>query len=96
MIVHFFLIIIFHKQVAWYPDQPSLDDQRSMVDFFAALARFYPCTWYVLDPVWLLLLWLLLLLPGSRPKRRFIFSLNFLSLELYLPVASRDVDGDRT
>ena len=36
---------LFSPQAAWYPDNPSPDEQTMMTNFFEALARFYPCTY---------------------------------------------------
>jgi mitochondrial FAD-linked sulfhydryl oxidase len=44
------MLVVFHcllNKAAWYPEQPTVDDKKSMVRFFSALARFYPCPWYV-------------------------------------------------
>jgi mitochondrial FAD-linked sulfhydryl oxidase len=38
-----------NKKVAWYPDEPSTEDQQQMKGFFGALAKFYPCTWCAED-----------------------------------------------
>lgn len=40
---------LLHSMVAWYPDQPTIQDQRSMKDFFISLSKFYPCTYCAND-----------------------------------------------
>lgn len=42
-------VIMLPPKVAWYPDNPSKNDQTLMVSFFSAVARFYPCTWCAAD-----------------------------------------------
>jgi hypothetical protein len=37
------------RQAAWYPDNPSKEDQKSMKQFFSSFARFYPCTYCAED-----------------------------------------------
>jgi len=34
---------------AWYPDNPSEEDERMMTQFMNAFARFYPCTYCAKD-----------------------------------------------
>ena len=34
---------LVHSMVAWYPDNPSKEDERMMTQFMNAFARFYPC-----------------------------------------------------
>jgi hypothetical protein len=29
---------------AWYPEKPSIEEQKSMTDFIQGLSKFYPCT----------------------------------------------------
>ena len=36
-------------KVAWYPDEPSPEDQQQMKGFFGALSKFYPCPWCAED-----------------------------------------------
>eukprot|EP00970_Alexandrium_tamarense_P002237 scaffold323_cov188-Alexandrium_tamarense.AAC.4 len=40
---------LLHSMAAWYPNQPSSQDEQFMSDFMKALARFYPCTWCASD-----------------------------------------------
>mmetsp|Transcript_13196 Transcript_13196/g.17267 ORF Transcript_13196/g.17267 Transcript_13196/m.17267 type:complete len:223 (-) Transcript_13196:76-744(-) len=40
---------LLHSMAAWYPDEPTRQDQQSITQFFDAFARFYPCTWCALD-----------------------------------------------
>ncbi|GAX18493.1 hypothetical protein FisN_10Hh309 [Fistulifera solaris] len=40
---------LLHTMAAWYPDQPTAEDQQHMESFMSALARFYPCTWCARD-----------------------------------------------
>mmetsp|Transcript_26381 Transcript_26381/g.53576 ORF Transcript_26381/g.53576 Transcript_26381/m.53576 type:complete len:126 (-) Transcript_26381:736-1113(-) len=34
---------LVHSMAAWYPDNPSEEDERMMTQFMNAFARFYPC-----------------------------------------------------
>ncbi|GKY94932.1 hypothetical protein MPSEU_000458100 [Mayamaea pseudoterrestris] len=40
---------LLHSMAAWYPDQPSETEQTLVRHFFAAIARFYPCTYCAED-----------------------------------------------
>mmetsp|Transcript_100158 Transcript_100158/g.287738 ORF Transcript_100158/g.287738 Transcript_100158/m.287738 type:complete len:167 (-) Transcript_100158:241-741(-) len=40
---------LLHSMAAWYPEEPSNEDQRQMKGFFQALATFYPCSWCAED-----------------------------------------------
>jgi len=40
---------LLHSMAAWYPENPSTEEQNMMVNFVSALARFYPCTWCASD-----------------------------------------------
>jgi mitochondrial FAD-linked sulfhydryl oxidase len=40
---------LLHTMAAWYPDEPTDNDQTTMKRFFTALGRFYPCPWCAHD-----------------------------------------------
>lgn len=40
---------LLHAMTAWYPDKPTVDEQKKMTGFFQALALFYPCVWCAED-----------------------------------------------
>jgi len=40
---------LLHTMAAWYPDQPTQQEQTSMTNFVQGLAQFYPCTWCAKD-----------------------------------------------
>lgn len=40
---------LLHSMAAWYPDQPTDEDQKAMKRFFEGLAKFYPCTYCAED-----------------------------------------------
>eukprot|EP00546_Thalassionema_frauenfeldii_P000643 CAMPEP_0178937006 /NCGR_PEP_ID=MMETSP0786-20121207/25502_1 /TAXON_ID=186022 /ORGANISM="Thalassionema frauenfeldii, Strain CCMP 1798" /LENGTH=130 /DNA_ID=CAMNT_0020615499 /DNA_START=154 /DNA_END=546 /DNA_ORIENTATION=+ len=40
---------LLHSMAAWYPDNPTKEEQTMMVGFMTTLARFYPCTWCAAD-----------------------------------------------
>eukprot|EP00563_Minutocellus_polymorphus_P004459 CAMPEP_0181043842 /NCGR_PEP_ID=MMETSP1070-20121207/12932_1 /TAXON_ID=265543 /ORGANISM="Minutocellus polymorphus, Strain NH13" /LENGTH=188 /DNA_ID=CAMNT_0023122215 /DNA_START=161 /DNA_END=724 /DNA_ORIENTATION=- len=40
---------LIHSMAAWYPDNPSREDERMMTQFMNAFARFYPCTYCATD-----------------------------------------------
>lgn len=49
MLSSFGATAFIQRQAAWYPNQPSSQDEQFMSDFMKALARFYPCTWCASD-----------------------------------------------
>mmetsp|Transcript_7972 Transcript_7972/g.8816 ORF Transcript_7972/g.8816 Transcript_7972/m.8816 type:complete len:188 (+) Transcript_7972:54-617(+) len=40
---------LLHSMAAWYPENPTTEEQSMMVNFVSSLARFYPCTWCASD-----------------------------------------------
>jgi hypothetical protein len=38
-----------HYKAAWYPDKPTVEQERKMVNFMDALATFYPCSYCAED-----------------------------------------------
>ena len=40
---------LLHSMAAWYPDQPTKQQQNGMTNFFQTLAAFYPCTYCAED-----------------------------------------------
>mmetsp|Transcript_4868 Transcript_4868/g.9010 ORF Transcript_4868/g.9010 Transcript_4868/m.9010 type:complete len:172 (+) Transcript_4868:73-588(+) len=40
---------LLHSMAAWYPDEPSTEDEHFMTSFMASFARFYPCPWCATD-----------------------------------------------
>ena len=38
-----FMYVFSFKKAAWYPDNPSREDERMISQFMNAFARFYPC-----------------------------------------------------
>jgi len=44
-----FMYVFSLKKAAWYPDNPSREDERMISQFMNAFARFYPCTYCAKD-----------------------------------------------
>lgn len=40
---------LLHSIAAWYPNQPTTDDQSQMTNLFHSLAQFYPCSYCASD-----------------------------------------------
>ena len=40
---------LLHSMAAWYPDQPTAQEESMIRSFFQSFARFYPCTWCAED-----------------------------------------------
>eukprot|EP00980_Cylindrotheca_fusiformis_P024492 scaffold11961_cov122-Cylindrotheca_fusiformis.AAC.4 len=40
---------LLHSMAAWYPENPTNDQQTRMKSFMTTLAEFYPCTWCAAD-----------------------------------------------
>eukprot|EP00553_Chaetoceros_curvisetus_P015549 CAMPEP_0204647918 /NCGR_PEP_ID=MMETSP0718-20130828/6896_1 /ASSEMBLY_ACC=CAM_ASM_000674 /TAXON_ID=230516 /ORGANISM="Chaetoceros curvisetus" /LENGTH=169 /DNA_ID=CAMNT_0051670613 /DNA_START=51 /DNA_END=557 /DNA_ORIENTATION=+ len=40
---------LLHSMAAWYPNQPSQEEQNKMSQFMDALSIFYPCTYCATD-----------------------------------------------
>lgn len=40
---------LLHSMAAWYPDNPTDEDQSAMRGFITGLAKFYPCTYCAED-----------------------------------------------
>jgi len=40
---------LLHSMAAWYPENPTHDDQIAMKGFISTLAKFYPCTYCAAD-----------------------------------------------
>lgn len=36
---------LLHSMAAWYPDNPTPNEETLIRQFFNSFARFYPCTW---------------------------------------------------
>lgn len=36
---------LLHSMAAWFPDKPTVDDEKSMSAFMSSFAKFYPCTY---------------------------------------------------
>lgn len=40
---------LLHSMAAWFPDNPTVDDEKNMSTFMSSFAKFYPCTYCAED-----------------------------------------------